>query len=65
MKRKARTVDVPDLSGPTARLCFEQNTNLNKPTATLLARCDRKRFHRGPHTWQFIDDLAALKARAQ
>ena len=40
-------INVPDLDGPTAQLCWTQK--LDPPGA--MTRCDRRKGHYGPHSW--------------
>lgn len=47
------TIRVPDIEGPTAQLCWTQ--------APDMTRCDRKKGHAGPHSWERLsanDQLA-------
>ena len=36
-------IKVPDIVGPTEQLCWKQSR--------LLTRCDRRKGHQGPHSW--------------
>lgn len=46
-------VPVPDILGPKVQLCWQQGP--------LMHRCDRKRGHDGPHTWEMAAEVKALK----
>lgn len=35
---------VPHIDGPVARLCWQ--------AAPTMERCDRRKGHGGPHTWE-------------
>lgn len=51
------TIQVPDIEGPMAQLCWKQNL---EPPHTMV-RCDRKKGHAGPHSWERLsanDQLA-------
>lgn len=43
-------INVPDIEGPIAQLCWKQ--------APDMVRCDRKKGHAGPHSWQRLADAA-------
>ena len=45
---KMTTINVPDIDGPTAQLCWTQK--LDPPGA--MTRCDRRKGHYGPHSWE-------------
>jgi hypothetical protein len=47
-----KIVNVADIEGPTVQLCYSQST--------LLTRCDRKKGHGGPHTWQLHQAFVAV-----
>lgn len=47
-------ISVPDIPGPTAKLCWQQGP--------LMARCDRALDHTGPHTWEMAAENAILRA---
>jgi len=39
------TIHVPDIEGPTTRLCYAQH-------AMSMTRCDRPKGHQGAHSWE-------------
>jgi hypothetical protein len=39
------TVKVPDVPGPAECLCWKQAPN--------MTRCDRRKGHEGPHSWEW------------
>lgn len=43
---KMKIIKVPDIPGPKAQLCWKQSR--------LMARCDRRKGHQGPHTWEMV-----------
>jgi hypothetical protein len=43
-------IRVPDIPGPTARLCWRQNQN--------LVRCDRRKGHKGRCSWDYALNVA-------
>lgn len=51
---KRRAIRVPDIPGPTAPLCWKQSR--------LMVRCDRRKGHKGRHSWEPDLDLHALCA---
>lgn len=48
-----KKVKVPDVEGPKVNLCWEQK--LTPPL--IMARCDRRKGHNGPHTWELLERL--------
>jgi len=47
-------IPVPDIPGPTAQLCWKQE-------ALTFIRCDRRRGHHGPHSWEFANLIIELE----
>lgn len=43
-----KPIHVPDLPGPLAKLCWQQNSR----TPLVMWRCDRQKDHEGPHSWE-------------
>ena len=41
-----KTIKVPDIPGPRVQLCWAQ--------ADTMVRCDRRKGHRGLHSWQAV-----------
>jgi hypothetical protein len=39
-------IKVPDIPGPIKRLCWKQSRE--------MWRCDRRKGHKGPHSWELI-----------
>jgi hypothetical protein len=56
----AKTIKVPNVPAPTAKLCWKQAPNMWKKQAPSMPRCDRKVGHKGPHTWEFMSALARI-----
>ena len=46
-------VKVPDIPGPTYPLCWKAARN--------MTRCDRRKDHLGPHSWEAVDTIENLK----
>lgn len=45
-------IAVPDIEGPTAQLCWKQCNPTEPPFKNAMARCDRRKGHKGPHSWE-------------
>lgn len=53
----SRIVDVGDINGPTAQLCWAQK--LAPPQ--IMARCDRRKGHTGLHSWELTELFTKIK----
>ncbi len=46
-------IEIPDIEGPTAPLCWKQGP--------LMTRCDRRKNHKGLHVWELSARIAELE----
>jgi hypothetical protein len=51
---RGATIEVPDIPGPRVQLCWKQKAT---PPHSMI-RCDRRRGHKGPHSWEYEAEKA-------